>query len=131
MTESDWQLLLDDKPDDRDLRRIYADWLEDQGREREARLQRWLGETGRRPLSGRATTRRKPDGTLYFTAPHVGYGWASLLTHGDHWQIPGPAYVALMATAGKAWPYDSRAAAEQSLLQPGVFEALFAQGGDG
>ena len=41
MTDTDWQSRLDSSPD-RMARLVYADWLEEQGRNDEAYLQRWL-----------------------------------------------------------------------------------------
>ncbi len=47
MDRNDFETLLADTPEDWDLRAIFADWLEEQGDDKEAAAQRWQVENGK------------------------------------------------------------------------------------
>lgn len=49
MKLEDWYKQLSEAPGDWDLRRIFCDWLEEQGDERRRKAQRWQIENGRYP----------------------------------------------------------------------------------
>ena len=47
--EQGFQADIDERPHDDTPRRVYADWLEEQGRHDEAFCQRWMVKHGKRP----------------------------------------------------------------------------------
>ena len=49
LTTQDWMISLEDNPQDRDLRLVYSDWLEEQGQQEEAEAWRLLIEKGYSP----------------------------------------------------------------------------------
>ncbi len=51
MTRDDFEKLLDETPDDWDLRLVYSDWLEEHGDELLACAQRWLVRHKKHPKS--------------------------------------------------------------------------------
>lgn len=49
----EFERALDSNPDDWDLRRVYGDWLEENGCENYCVAQRWMAEHKKRPLEKR------------------------------------------------------------------------------
>jgi uncharacterized protein (TIGR02996 family) len=81
--EHGFQAHLDQHPDDWDHRRVFSDWLEEQGRLPEAETQKWMAQNQKHPrfLGGTGTT----DSWLWGAE---GWGW-----RGEHhpiqpWHLP-------------------------------------------
>lgn len=118
---------LDLDPSDRILRYAYADYLEELGRDREALLHRWLGDTGRYPASNK-------DGSPFIAkAEHfwmpLQWGWKSVIDgrwDGKHFNLPYEVGSALNRTETAHYPYQTRHDAELALVQDLVWLAVLA-----
>jgi hypothetical protein len=56
MTYDDWVAAMAEAPDDFDLRRVAADWCEENGRDADAARLRWMATHRKRPRFLRAST---------------------------------------------------------------------------
>jgi uncharacterized protein (TIGR02996 family) len=73
---------LDESPEDWDLRRVYADWLDEQGRAEEATGQRWQADRKLRPATDddyNASQLRANSSV----DPHLGAIWGNFETLGE------------------------------------------------
>jgi uncharacterized protein (TIGR02996 family) len=97
---------LDQKPDDKTIRQVLADFLEEQGLEDESEFQRWLAKKG-----------LWPDNDLAFCHQQGWHWWSSVdRPHRKRAHAVVPREVQGWMPAGE-WIYPSRIEAELSLLE--------------
>ena len=117
MTDTDWQALLDEKPTDRELRRAYATWLQDEADDADAaEAQRWCARAGKSPhyYSKSEPERQEPFWVW------VAQSWKDIATVDDydHAVVPNNLFAALSGPVlASCRTYASRAEAEADLAR--------------